>query len=287
MILTLLFACGSAVVWPDQVADPCAAGALPSGEALLRLQHDGVPRSALFWAPSAPGPRDVVVNLHDFRTEPRRQAHYSRWVPVAAARQLLLVAPDGRSATWNVGNGCCGRSVEKHSDDRGFLDTVAARVASTGCPTGRLLATGIGNGGMMAHRWACESDDVDAVISVGGALQLDTCANPRAIPLVHYHGDADTQYPAGGNAEALPLAAAIELWKLRNRVSGPPVETRSGALSCQRWDGAAPIVSCTVHGMVDVWPGSAEWPVDPNVPLSDATEAAFADVVLPWWNANL
>jgi polyhydroxybutyrate depolymerase len=286
MILTWLLACRAEVVWPERIDDACAASALPTGEALLRLDHDGVPRSALIWAPPAAGPRDVVFDLHDFRAEPRRQAWYSRWVPTAAVRGMVLVAPDGRSATWNAGHGCCGRSVEKHSDDRGFLDEVARRIDATTCPTGHLLATGIGNGGMMAHRWACEADVVDAVVSVGGALQLDTCDNPRPIPLVHYHGDADTQYPAQGNDEALPLAHALDLWKRRNQVVEPPVALNGGAFSCLRWDGAAPVVSCTVHGMVDIWPGSEEFPTDASFTLSDATEGALTAVVLPWWNAH-
>ncbi|MBA2320601.1 MAG: hypothetical protein H0V89_05535 [Deltaproteobacteria bacterium] len=287
MILALLVGCGSATLWPDTVAEPCAAGALPEGETVLRFEHGNAPRTALLWAPRSVGPRDVVVNLHDFRAEPRRQAHYSRWVPAAAARDMLLVGADGRSATWNVGNGCCGKSAEKDSDDKGFLDLLYQRVEATACPSGRVLATGIGNGAMMAHRWACESDVADALISVGGALQLASCENDRPIPLVHYHGDRDEQYPLGGSREVLPLSAALEVWKRRNQVTGPPVAFEEGALSCQRWEGAAPIVSCTVHGMNDIWPGSEEFPADPAVPLSDATEGAFAGIILPWWEANL
>jgi polyhydroxybutyrate depolymerase len=288
-----LAACRPTPVWPETPSDAaCSAGGLPADESILRLTEEEEPRTALVWGPQSAGPHDVVVNLHEFRAEPRRQNHYSRWVPEAAARGMLLVGPDGRSATWNVGNGCCGKAGEKGYDDVRFLDDVAARIEVTGCTTGRVLATGIGNGGMMAERWACESDVPDAVVSVGGALQLPTCENARPIPIVHYHGEKDTMYPADGSKprddseSTIPVAKAIEAWKARNHATGAPVHTEQGALSCDRWDGDAPVVWCTVKGMADVWPGSAEWPVDPNVPLSDATVGALDAVIRPWWEAH-
>lgn len=290
----VLAGCPGAQVWPDVApAAACDADGLPRGESLLRVEHVDGSRTALMWAPASAGPHDVVVDLHDFRAEPRRQAHYSLWIPHAAAIGAVLVAPDGKNATWNVGNECCGKAAEKGHADRELLDAMAARVDATACTSGRVLATGIGNGGMMAHRWACESDVVDAVVSVGGALQLEACENARPIPVVHYHGDRDEQYPVGGSAgypdqgAARPTAHALAAWKARNRVVGEPVHTEQGALVCDRWEGAAPVVWCTVRGMVDVWPGSADVPADPAAPLSDATAGAWAEVIRPWWDANL
>ena len=292
--LLALSACAPTQVWSETpLPARCAAGGLPQGEAVLGLTHEKQPRSTLLWAPASAGPHDLVVDLHDFRAEPRRQAHYSTWVPFAQQIGALLAAPDGRSSTWNAGNNCCGKAAEKESTDRELLDRVADIAEATGCTSGRVLATGIGNGGMMAERWACESDRVDAVVSVGGALQLDTCENKRPIPIVHYHGDQDTQYPVGGSVgypeqgTAKPASAALEIWKIRNRVVGPPIHSEGGALTCDRWEGAAPVVWCTVHGMKDSWPGSQEWPAEPAFPLSDATTGPYNEVIIPWWNTNL
>lgn len=292
----LLFAlgCQNPTLWPEAPPPtPCAAGALPAGESLLRLAHAGKQRAGLVWAPRAAGPRDLVVNLHEHRSEPRRQAHYSGWVAAAEALGMLLLAPDGSSSTWNAGGGCCGKAAEKDAKDADFLEFAAERVATTGCASGRVLATGIGNGAMMAHRWACSSNTVDAVISVGGALQLDDCPVARPIPVVHYHGDQDQLYPlSGGSAfdhgqgSPRPEADALAAWKARNRVHGAPVRHEQGALRCDRWTGDAPLVWCTVVGMADLWPGAAGWPADPGDPLSDATQGAFTSVVRPYWDAH-
>lgn len=294
LALALLTGCRGEPLWPTEPAPArCDPDGLPAGETVLPLTHESLPRNTLVWAPRTAGPHDLVVSLHDFRGDPRRQAHYSGWVAFAAEAGAVLAAPDGRSATWNVGNGCCGRAAEKSSADRELLDRVATTLDETACTSGRLLATGIGNGAMMAHRWACESDAVDAVVSVGGALQLDDCPVTRPIPVVHYHGDADRQYPAAGSegwpeqGPVKPASAALDLWKRRNRVTGDPVHTEQGALSCDRWDGDAPVVWCTVRGMKDIWPGSSEWPSDPAVPLSDAAAGPWREVIVPWWDAHL
>lgn len=277
----LLSACATQTPWPERApADACAAGALPDEELVLRLEHGQV-RSALVWPGASKGPRDVVVNLHEFRAEPRRQNHYSGWVPHAREVGAVLVGPDGRYATWNAGT-CCGKAAEKRVDDVGYLDALVARIDAVGCTSGKVLATGIGNGAMMAHRWACESDVVDGVVSVGGALQVDACPVERPIPVLHYHGALDTFYPAEGAEDLRSVEHALALWRARNQAEGEPVVEHFGQVTCRTWQGAAPVRSCVVEGMGASWPGAADTRIESDSPLADATRGAFAWIRAHW-----
>lgn len=281
-LLLLLAACATQTHWPETPpADPCAAGALPDEEIVLRFNHGEHVRSALLWPGSSAGPRDVIVNLHEFRSEPRRQNHYSGWVPLAREHGALLIGPDGRYATWNAGP-CCGKASLKHIDDSAFLDEVLRRADAVACTSGKVLATGIGNGAMMAHRWACDSDAVDAVISVGGALQLPDCAQGRPIPVLHYHGAEDTYYPADGSNGQLPVEDALATWRARNKATGEPVVETWGQLTCRTWTGEAPVRACVVEGMLASWPGAADTSIDSDSPLKHAARGGFDWIRAHW-----
>ena len=281
-LLLSLIGCGSEHMFPEtRPADACDAGAWDDEHYVLRVEHGGRQRTALVYMPPGPGPHDVVINLHEYRAEPLRQAHYSTWFPFARDNNLLLVTPDGKSATWNAGDGCCGRAAEKNIDDVGFLDKVVAALGERACTTDRVLATGIGNGAMMAHRWSCESDVPDAVVSVGGTLQTETCTSKRAIPMLHYHGTADALFPADGRKGHRPIGHTRDIWATRNGVDAwsPAVD---GALECQVGTGTMPTQICMVNGMEDLWPGAAHATVDSKSPLRRATDGGWGWVVDAW-----
>lgn len=273
----MLLACNTAPQWPEAApADACAAGAIPAGEYVLRVEIDGTPRQALVWMPPGDGPHDVVVNLHEMNSEPRRQQHYSGWIDKAREIDAILVGPDGKAATWNAGE-CCGKGKQRNTADVAFLDALVARIDAVGCTSGRVLATGVGAGAMMAQRWACDSAVPDAVISVGGALQLEACAQATPIPMAHWHGTADTWMPLDGSGHHRPLSHTVAVWGARNRASPAGAET-NGRTTCEVYAGAAPMRVCTVDGMADKWPGAE----DARGVGSDATDDGWAFVAGAW-----
>lgn len=269
----------------DAPADRCAAGALPAGPSVFAIRQGERNRSALVFAPPGPGPHDVVVLMHEYRAEPLRHTHYTGWEAFRAESNAIVVAPDGRAATWNAGS-CCGKAFEEKMDDIAFLNEVVARVESVGCTTGRVLASGIGNGAMMAQHWACNSEVPDGVVSVGGALQVPDCPQPRPIPLLHYHGADDTFFPASGlggqvRAKITPVDDALTIWAKRNGAA-PAAPREAGPLSCRTWTGQAPIVACMVTGMRDLWPGAADAKLTTPDPLGDATRGGWAWMQEAW-----
>ena len=286
--LLLLAACTQPHLPAERPANACEAGAWPAKEIAIRLKVGRAERKAIVLIPASAGPHDVVVNLHEFRSNPRTQLRYSGWARHLSENDAIVVAPDGYFATWNAGS-CCGRAVEKHVDDVAFLDALVARLDEVACTSGRVLATGIGNGGMMAEMWACESDVPDAVISVGGSLQWPECRNARPIPLLHYHGADDAFIPADASKVGLaaqediphPVSHAETIWAARNRAA-PTQPVTAGALSCKRWEGAAPVHSCTIAGATDTWPGAPDGQVASESPLRDATLGGWAWVRAQW-----
>ncbi len=292
----LVAACGRQPHLPDAppAGDRCAPDALPEGPVVVEVRGVSGPRvrRALAWFPRGAGPFDVVVNLHEFRADPNRQAWYSRWWPAARDLGVILIAPDGKSSTWNAGD-CCGKAMEQGIDDVAFLDTLVARVDAVACTSGRVLATGIGNGAMMAERWACESEAPDAVVSVGGSLQVDACPSSKPVPYLHYHGDADRFVPADGGdgildgkdpARHRPVAHALDRWKARNRAGEPTVAVDEPALRCTAWSpapGGAPTLACTFQGG-DVWPGADNGTLATTHPLGRAADGALAWVRAAW-----
>lgn len=285
-VLGLIAACGEHQAhWPEAApANRCDASAFVAGPIVVDVKMPDRSRQALAWVPRGPGKKDVVFDLHEFRSEPQRQAYYSNWAQTHDAANVILVAPDGKSSTWNAGK-CCGAAVEQAIDDVAFLDALSKRIDDVACTSGRVLATGIGNGGMMAERWACESDVPDALISVGGALQLETCTRKRPIPVLHYHGDQDKFVPPDGSAGVLegglpggttrPVKDAIATWVALDAAT-PDTPQVDGALSCARWQGVAPVLDCRIAGGADTWPGAENGQVASASPLADATRGGLA-----------
>lgn len=283
-----LGACTQPHVPDARPANACDADAFPRAEMVLTVKVDGRSRRALVWMPNSPGPHPIVVNMHEFRANPRTQAKYSGWVDFVTESNAIVVAPDGRYATWNAGE-CCGRAVTKHINDVAFLDAVVKRLDEVACTDGQVMATGIGNGGMMAEMWACESDLPDAVVSVGGSLQWRECRIKRPIPYLHYHGAADTFVPMDASPTGLAkqeniqrtLEHGLGIWAQRNGAAeGAPVTV--GDLSCREWTGAAKMTSCVIAGGTDTWPGAPDGVVKSDSALADATRGAWSWVQHEW-----
>jgi poly(3-hydroxybutyrate) depolymerase len=272
--------------WPtEEVSEACEPGGITPGELGLRLNIDGVTRQAVIWVPEGPGPHDVVVSFHEFRSNPRQQAWYSGWAPAYERENVYLVAPDGKYATWNGGE-CCGKAQEKDVDDVVFLDTLIRHIDKIGCTSGRVLATGIGNGAMMAERWACESDIPDGVVSVGGVLQQETCGETRPIPMLHYHGEEDHYYPGDGSGGHRSVDEAYRLWSHRNKVANE-IEIHAGDLSCRLGGGGqAPVATCLVEGMADLWPGAKGARVSSTHPLANGTMGGWGWIQSAWNSAG-
>jgi polyhydroxybutyrate depolymerase len=145
------------------------------------------------------GGGDAAFMADDTRYGLQRQADQGGFIvafPNGASR-----LPGGRFATWNAG-ACCGYARDHGSDDVGFARAVVSAIgARYAVDARRVFATGMSNGGMLAHRLACEAADVfRAVASVAGTDAATHCNPSRPVSVLHIHARDDDHVLFDGGA---------------------------------------------------------------------------------------
>lgn len=250
------------------LADPCApwpdAGLFKTEIA----RTDSRNRDPWVYVPSSDGPRDLLVLLHGAGMNGREMADISGFVPLADREGFVVVYPNGLG--WPVRDWNAGEAYDNGVDDVDFLDDLVADVSPKVCGA-RVFAVGFSNGSMMAQRWACQGERVDAVGGSSGPLMVSGC-DSGPTPIRYYHGTNDTTVPlAGGDGSSLrdvtfPSAdASMAIWKETNGcASGGETVEVTGDTTCTTFACQAPTVQCTIQGWGHRWPGG------PNAPGTQA-----------------
>jgi polyhydroxybutyrate depolymerase len=185
---------------------------LSPGDHTITLNHDGRERSAIVHVPSrAVEMRNipVVMNFHGGGGHASSEQEYSLMDRAADRENFVAVYPNGtgrfgkRLLTWNAGT-CCAYSVINNVDDVGFIRALVADLAERiPIDRRRVYATGLSNGGMMAHRLAAEAADLIAAIApVAGGMVFPAITAARSVPVMHLHSVDDPRalfIPAGSD----------------------------------------------------------------------------------------
>lgn len=206
----------------------------------------------------------VVINLHGYAGDGQEQARISKMNARADAAGFVAVYPDGHHLPrgWN-GGVCCGSAASSGTDDTAWISGVIDALGDELCvDPDRVYATGLSNGGFMAHRLGCElADRIAAIGAVAGVVGISTCNPSRPVPVFHVHGTSDGVIPYGGGGvngnEA--VATTIERWRTRNGCTGAGTTTYGqGDATCVTYDGCtagADVTLCTIDGGGHQWPG--------------------------------
>ncbi len=147
----------------------------------------------------------VVIVYHGGGGNPEGMARLTGMNAKADEAGFLVIYPYGTGnfqnslLTFNGGE-CCGYAIQHNIDDvrftREMLDDLA-QMANVDAD--RVFATGLSNGGIMAHYLASElSDRIAAIAPVGGPLMMENPRNIRPVPIMHFHGTADAFAPFKG-----------------------------------------------------------------------------------------
>ena len=245
---------------PD-LADPCAPFPDPGLYRTKIERPDSRKRDPYVYVPGSAGPRDLVVLLHGAGMNGPDMADISGFVPLADREGFVVVYPNGLG--WPLRDWNAGEAYDNGVDDVAFLDALVEQVSPKVCGA-RVFAAGFSNGSMMAQRWACEGESVDAVGGASGPLMVGGCGS-GPVPVRYYHGTADPTVPiAGGEGSTLrdvvfPSAdAAMGVWREVNGCApaGETVET-TGDTTCTTYACQAPTVQCVIDGWGHRWPGGA------------------------------
>jgi polyhydroxybutyrate depolymerase len=187
----------------------------------------------------------VILNFHGGGGRSANEQAYSLMDRLADLETFLVVYPNGsgcfgkRLLTWNAGT-CCGYAAINNIDDVAFAGALINKLAEiVPIDRRRVYATGLSNGGMMAHRLAAEAADlIAAAAPVAGGMVLPGIKTSRAVPVMHIHSVDDPRaLYSGGLGPPFPLTKSrvfhpnidqmIALWAKHNGCSGQPtVEDR-------------------------------------------------------------
>jgi polyhydroxybutyrate depolymerase len=205
-----------------------ATPGLPSGGPLraeVQLAVDGRTRTfRVLVPPGVPALAPLVVGLHGLHKTLEATDAAMRLLEQAPRRGFIAVYPVGIGASWTAGR-CCGRAAAERVDDVALLRRVVAEVAAAH-PVDRTRVTAVGwsNGGMLAHRAACEAPGLFTAVAVvaGADVTGRPCSGATATMVVH--GLRDGVVPAAG-AAALgtvlpPLAQTVAALERRGTAAG-------------------------------------------------------------------
>jgi polyhydroxybutyrate depolymerase len=131
---------------------------------------------------------------------------------LADAEGFYVAYPEGTEIpsapghrVWNAGT-CCGVAVTKQIKDVTFISAVIQKcLAENPINPARVYIGGMSNGAMMAYRYAVEAaSNVAACVVVAGTLCIDNADAAKQVPVLHIHGDEDSNVPfAGGLGDGM------------------------------------------------------------------------------------
>ena len=274
----------------------CPTPTLDAGDSTGTLTIDGGGRTYNLHIP--PGldltkPAPLVFAFHGGGQSASAFEGFAHIQSKADASGFILVEPEGTIAipglspgtldVWNAGN-CCELAAEINTnvDDVGFVRAMIDAITQQVCvDPKRIFATGFSNGGMLAHRLACElSDKIAAIAAVSGGMgnmdldkmppaMLFPCNPGRQVPVLHVHGTQDACYPFDGGWGPLSLVtfesapSTVQDWAMRNGCSSNPPTTvlSHGAATCELYacPHAGEVELCMIDGGGHYWPGGDDW----------------------------
>ena len=278
--LLMAVGCVDQTATPLPSGDGLACNALRRGDYLMTVEVAGQTRSYRTHVPPGYDRRAVplVIDLHGFGSNSEQQFVLSGWREKADEQGFILVHPRGLDASWNGGSACCGPAQEAAVDDEGFMRAIASRMASEGCvDPARVYATGLSNGGALAHLLACRAADVFAAtapVSMGnGTLP---CEPSRPISVVMFRATEDELVPYDGGSFA-SAQNDFDQWLTLNGCSGEPEPATRGCRTGTQCEADVEVTLCSIEGGHVLY-GAA---VEQGVPVADVAWAAFELHSLP------
>ena len=137
----------------------------------------------------------LVLDLHGSGGTSAGQARNSGFEVVAARERFAVATLDADNARWNVpvANG--------RPDDVAYVSDVIDHAAARVCiDRARVYATGFSGGGRMSSLLGCKLNARIAAIAPVSGLRWSGPCDGRPVPVLTFHGLADTQNPYGGKA---------------------------------------------------------------------------------------
>jgi polyhydroxybutyrate depolymerase len=200
----------------------------------------------------------LVLDLHGSGGSSAGQAKNSGFEIVAAREGFAVATLDAENARWNV------PITSERPDDVAYVSDVIDHVAARVCiDPARVYATGFSGGGRMSSLLGCRLNARIAAIAPVSGLRWPGPCEGRPVPVVTFHGLADTQNPYDGKApgrgaewmESVPDALAS--WARHGGCNLQVIlEDQPGPLSTMRYEGCrrgADVRMIRIDGLGHTW----------------------------------
>lgn len=257
-----------------------AADPLGPGDHTRKLTVDGRERSYLVHIPPKydhKKPTPVVLVFHGAGTNAAITVSFTGMSKKSDEAGFIAVYPNGTGLgpflTLNAG-GRQGKMAVGSADDVKYVGALLDDLATvTNVDFNRVYATGVSNGGMMCYRLAAEmSDRIAAIAPVAGTIAINECKPTRPVPVMHFHGRADSIVPFGGPDKGTPkfltfksVEESIAIWRKLNECPDEPTITEfpdkedDGTKVTKKCYGpgkdGAEVVLIEIEGGGHTWPG--------------------------------
>jgi polyhydroxybutyrate depolymerase len=250
------------------------------------FRFQGRTRTYLLHLPSAVRegkPLPLVVVLHGASVNGEWSVQQTGFTAKSEQGKFIVVYPNGtgddekRAYYWN-----CGRLPANlaTSDDVGFIRELVSRLQKE-CliDSKRIFATGMSNGGMMAHRLGAEASEVFAAIApVAGPLEVEIKSD-SPVSVIMFHGWADETVPykgrtpeeAGGEHmvfRSIPETGRV--WAQHNGCKPKAARTDSGNVVREVFSGGkggTEVVVYTIKNGGHTWPGRESYSKGESAPV--------------------
>lgn len=238
----------------------CPASVLPPGEHEGSVAHDGRERTYTMHVPSSYTgelPVAVVLDFHGYGSSGAGQMGASGFRELSDQHGFVAVYPDGVGGSWHV-DGCCGQAAQENLDEVGAVRAIVADVIAQVCvDPARIYASGISQGGGMAHHVGCLAADIFAAIApVSSDLRTEPCTPARPISELSFRGTADTlsRYeggpvgPVGMQYQSIGAQATLERWRMIDGCTGaaePVLDVCETFASCAE---GTEVTLCSIPG---------------------------------------
>lgn len=237
----------------------------------LTLTINDQNRSAIITVPSdETGINGLIIALHPFASSAKAMQALTGLDTLATDNSFVIAYPQAIGFGWDDGRSLTAlQPVFEAKADVEFLVTLAESLAEQhSIPSDRIYLTGMGNGGTMAFKAACEQPATfGGVIAIAASMwsyHVDQCPdtttnNPVNILLVN--GSKDPYYPPTGRVfreEGLPesvlsQAETLAYWAQVNQCDDQPADDEPPLL-IPPCDNSARLAAVTIAGMAHVWP---------------------------------
>ena len=226
------------------------------------------------------GPMPLVFNFHGGGGSPSGARTQSGFSALGARVGAIIVYPAGsgrfsdeRLLTWNTGS-CCGYAQAQKIDETAFVRALIDTLERTySIDRNRIYATGLSNGGMMAHLVGCTLADRFAAIAViSGELSME-CHPSRAVSVLIIHGTADENLPYDGGVgskaldkhDVKPVSYAVNSWRAFDKCPAAPSTdvwsgNRTAPQNAVRHSVWSPCADGTAVELYAIQGGGHSWP---------------------------